>query len=132
MTCVKNLFFLTFIIVSISSAAGQDRFTNCAAAYLDSKLVVNDYSPEGYCELSKSASGELTVQTMSDLVPIGKINFKLAIRDGNSKTLMSYSKKTYQEVDIKPLLAKCKPGDAIVLLTLDDRYALLHNEILVK
>ncbi|MBK8568243.1 MAG: hypothetical protein IPN76_34295 [Saprospiraceae bacterium] len=132
MTCVKNLFFLTFIIVSISSAAGQDRFTNCAAAYLDSKLVVNDYSPEGYCELSKSASGELTVQTMSDLVPIGKINFKLAIRDGNSKTLMSYSNKTYQEVDIKPLLAKCKPGDAIVLLTLDDRYALPHNEILVK
>ena len=99
---------------------------------MDSKLVVNDYSPEGYCELSKSASGELTVQTMSDLVPIGKINFKLAIRDGNSKTLMSYSNKTYQEVDIKPLLAKCKPGDAIVLLTLDDRYALLHNEILVK
>ena len=132
MTCIKNLFFLTFIIVSISSAAGQDRFTNCAAAYLDSKLVVNDYSPEGYCELSKSASGELTVQTMSDLVPIGKINFKLAIRDGNSKTLMSYSNKTYQEVDIKPLLAKCKPGDAIVLLTLDDRYALPHNEILVK
>jgi hypothetical protein len=45
---------------------------------------------------------------------------------------MSYSNKTYQEVDIKPLLAKCKPGDAIVLLTLDDRYALPHNEILVK
>ena len=117
-------------------AFGQTRFTNCAAAFLDNKMVVNDYSPTGHCEIKQNAAGELTVQTANlspdNSIPTGKIGFKIAIRDGNTKTLISFSDKTFQQLDIKTVLAKCKPGDAIVLLTTNDEYALPHNEILVK
>ena len=126
------LFLSVLCAATAATAFGQDRFVNCTAAYLDNKLVVNEYSPDGRCELNPSATGELTVQTMNDTTPTGKINFKIAIRDGNTKTLLSISDKTYQQVDIKTLLPKCRPGDSIVLLTMDDRYALPHNEILVK
>ena len=132
MNIVKMLFLVTFCATSVSTAFGQERFTNCAAAYLNNKLVVNEYSPEGHCELSKSATGELTVQTMNDTTPTGKTSFKIAIRDGNTKTLFSFSNKTYQQIDLKAVLDKCKPGDAVVLLTTGDQYALPHNEILVK
>lgn len=132
MKIVKFLLLMSLAVISTASAFGQERFVNCTAAYLNNKLVVNEYSPEGRCELSKSASGELTVQTMSDATPTGKTNFKIAIRDGGTKTLLSFSDKIYQQLDIKTVLDKCSPGDAIVLLTTDDRYALPHNEILVK
>jgi len=125
---------MSLLAFSAISAAtfGQERFTNCTAAYLDNKLVVNDYSPDGHCEILKSATGELTVQTMNDTAPTGKTNFKIAIRDGNTKTLLSFSDKAYKEIPVEKILAKCQLGDAIVLLTLDNRYALPHNEILVK
>ena len=132
MNIVKMLFLVAFCATTVSTTFGQERFTNCAAAYLNNKLVVNEYSPEGHCELSKSATGELTVQTMNDTTPTGKTSFKIAIRDGNTKTLFSFSNKTYQQIDLKAVLDKCKPGDAVVLLTTGDQYALPHNEILVK
>ncbi len=130
------LFLVAVCGAPISSSFGQERFTNCAAAFLDGKIVVNEYSPTGHCEMLKSATGELTVQT-ADLspehcIPTGKIGFKIAIRDGNTKTLISFSDKTYKQLDIKPVLAKCKPGDSIVLLTTDDEFALPHSEILIK
>ncbi len=130
------LFFVAFCAVASSSAFGQHPFTNCSAAFLNNKIVVNEYTDQGHCELQKSASGELTVQTASlspeNSFPTGKIDFKIAIRDGNTKTLMSFSDNTYKELDIKKVLAKCRPGDSIVLLTMNDEYALPHNEILVK
>ncbi len=136
MKSVKILVCLALFTVTISNAFGQKQFSNCAAAFVNSKMVVNDYSPTGHCEIAKSASGELSVQTAnlsSDSgVPTGKIGFKIAIRDGNTKTLIAFSDKTYKQLDIKTVLAKCKPGDAIVLLTTNDEYALPHNEILVK
>ncbi len=132
MNSLKLLLFLAVFAISASFAFGQEKFTNCTAAYLDNKLVVSEYSPTGFCEIGESASGELTVQTMDDTTPTGKTSFKIAIRDGGTKTLLSFSDKTYKEIPIKQVLAKCKPGDAIVLLTTDSRYALPHNEILIK
>ncbi|MCU0346839.1 MAG: hypothetical protein MUC59_07835 [Saprospiraceae bacterium] len=132
MNRLKLLLFLTTFAFGASTAFGQDKFSNCTAAYLNNKLVVNEYSPDGYCEVLKTASGELTVQTMDDTAPTGKTSFKIAIRDGSTKTLCSISDKTYREIPIERVLAKCKPGDAIVLLTTNDRYSLPHNEIWVK
>ncbi len=136
MNILKMLFLVAVTAATSLTACGQTGFSNCAAAFLDTKMVVNDYSPSGHCEISKSASGELTVQTANlssdGGVPTGKIGFKIAIRNGNTKTLLSFSDKTYKQLDIKTVLAKCKPGDAIVLLTTDDEFALPHNEILVK
>ncbi|MCF8247192.1 MAG: hypothetical protein K9J37_19425 [Saprospiraceae bacterium] len=136
MNSVKMLLCLAIFATTISSAFGQKQFSNCAAAFVDSKMVVNDYSPTGHCEITKSASGELSVQTANlssdGGVPTGKIGFRIAIRDANTQTLLSFSDKTFMQVDIKTVLAKCKPGDAIVLLTTDDEFSLPHSEILVK
>ncbi|MBI5916610.1 MAG: hypothetical protein HY842_14630 [Bacteroidetes bacterium] len=136
MNILKILFLVAVCAGITPTAFGQHPFTNCSAAFLDNKIVVNQYTDQGHCELPKSANGELTVQTANlspdNNFPTGKMSFRIAIRDGNTKTLFSFSDKTYKQVDIKTVLAKCRPGDAIVLLTTDDQYALPHNEILVK
>ena len=82
------------------------------------------------------ATGTLTVQTvdlsLTTSIGIDKIEFRVAIRDKATGTLFQYSGETYREVAIQSVLAHCKKGDQIVLLTIDGRYALPHNEILVQ
>ena len=78
----------------------------------------------------------LTVQTV-DLSPttsigIDKIEFRVAIRDKATGTLFQYSGETNREVAMQSVLARCKKGDQIVLLTIDGRYVLPYNEILVQ
>ncbi len=136
MNIVKTLLIVAFSAATASTGFAQEHFTNCAAAFLDNKMVVSEYSPAGICEIPKSATGVLTVQT-ADLsphasLPTGKLAFKIALRDRNTKTLLSFSDKTYKQVDIQSILAKCQPGDAIVLLTTTNEFALPHQEILVK
>ncbi|MCC6463302.1 MAG: hypothetical protein IT260_22725 [Saprospiraceae bacterium] len=114
----------------------QTRFTNCSAAFLDNKMVVDDYSPTGKCSLPDTATGELTVCT-ADLSPQGshpvdQIKFKVAIRDQQTGTLTMFSNETFKRVDIRNILSRCRKGDHIVLITMVDEYALPHNEILVK
>jgi hypothetical protein len=134
----RNFLFLTLLwLAALAEASAQrEPFTNCAAAFLDGKLVVDDYSPTGKCMLASTTSGQLTVCT-ADLspersVPVEKIKFKVAIRDAHSKTLIMYSDETYKQVDIQKIMSSCKKGDHIVLLTMDNQYALPHNEILVQ
>lgn len=126
---------LLFGCVLCTPAFGQAAFQNCTAAFLDNKIVVDDYSPTGKCSLAANATGQLTVCT-ADLSPtssraVDKINFKIAIRDHQTKTLVMYSNENYRQVDVRKVLAKCRKGDHIVLLTMDTQYALPHNEILV-
>ncbi|GAA4394701.1 hypothetical protein GCM10023187_00810 [Nibrella viscosa] len=115
---------------------GQGTFTHCSAAFLGNKMVVNAYTPTGKCVVSATATGPLTLHTV-DLSPteskkVEQLSFQVAIRDKDTKTLLLYSKESLRQVDIQQVLAKCRKGDYIVLLTLDDRYALPHNEILVQ
>lgn len=113
----------------------QNSFDSCSAAFVGGKLIVDEYSPKGQCRLATTATGELTVQTV-ELSPteskaLDKIDFKVAIRDKATGTLHLYSGGTFRQVPVQQVLAKCKKGDHIVLLTVDGRYALPHNEILV-
>jgi hypothetical protein len=117
-------------------AAAQIPFNNCSAAFLGGKMLVNEYSPEGKCVLSKEDIGTLTLSTVY-LAPdtskaVDPLRFMLAIRDGNTKTMVMYSTQILTEVPVQDVLRVCKPGDSIVLLTLEYTYALPHNEILVQ
>ncbi|MBK6929613.1 MAG: hypothetical protein IPH12_01660 [Saprospirales bacterium] len=134
---MKKQIFAFALASALFTAAGygQNDFTNCAAAFLDNKIVVNEYSPEGKCVLSARASGELTVCT-ADLSPasstaVEQLDFRIAIRDRQTGTLISFSDKTYRRIDVREVLEQCRPGDHIVLLTVGRQYALPHNEILV-
>ena len=132
-----RLFALLLFCCTMSSQGfSQEKFTACTAAFLDNKMIVDEYSPDGKCIISAAATGKLTVCT-AELSPersiaVDQIYFKIAVRDQNTKTLYMYSDKKYKQVDIREVLAHCKKGDHIVLITLDDDYAVPHNEILVE
>lgn len=136
MNKTQLLALLFFCCVSTNRGFAQKQFTNCTAAFLDHKMVVNEYTPSGKCILAANSSGELTVCTAdlspSGSIPIDKIKFRIAIRDANTQTLWMYSDDLYTTVDVQKVLTKCRKGDHIVLLTTDDQYALPHNEILVQ
>ncbi|GAA4455053.1 hypothetical protein GCM10023189_22400 [Nibrella saemangeumensis] len=99
-------------------------------------MVVDEYSPKGKCVVAATATGQLTLYTVNlsrtESKRVEPVPFQIAIRDKDTKTLTMYSKENLRQVDIRRVLARCRKGDAIVLLTLDNRYALPHNEILVQ
>ena len=128
--------FLTLAGCTLSTLSfAQDSFNSCSAAFVGGKLIVDEYSPRGRCRLTTTTTGELTVHTV-DLSPtetkaLDKIDFKVAIRDKATGTLHLYSDETFRRVPVQRVLARCKKGDHIVLLMIDGRYSLPHNEILV-
>jgi hypothetical protein len=87
--------------------------------------------------LAATATGELTLRPVifeegKEPKAGEKIQFKIAIRSGGSRTLMLFSEKNYTEVDIQNILKECKKGDYLVLLTLERKWAVPHGEILVE
>ncbi len=130
---LSTLLILFFFSIDLPA---QGKFSNCSAIFLNQKMLVDDYSPNGKCILSPSATGELTVNTATvendKWVAGEKITFKIIIRDGSTKTLWCYSDATYESVGIKDILSKCKKGDSIVISLVKDEYALPHNEIVIE
>ena len=132
---IKSIIFIPTICLITHFGFGQKNFNNCSAAFLNSKMLVNEYSPAGKCNVSITAKGNLTVSTV-ELSPtenkaIDPIMFQVAIKDKNTGTLTMVSKKKIQKIEIQSILEKCKKGDSIVLLTNSDEFALPHNEILI-
>lgn len=125
------LFFATNLL------AQNHDFSNCSAAFLDKKMIVNEYSPDGKCIVESDAAGMLTLHPVTlesgkEPIPGEKIAFKVAIRGGESRTLMMYSEKTYREIDIQKILKECQKGDHIVVITVEREWAVPHSEILVR
>lgn len=132
----KSLFFVLSLVFLADAALAQEPFTQCTAAFLNKKMVVDEYTTTGKCSLPIKATGALTVCT-ADLspersIPLEKIRFKIALKKKQANTLIMFSDVTYKEVNIEKVLAQCQPGDKIVLMTLDNRYSLPHHEILVS
>lgn len=125
------------IVSTVFAQRGTEDFSSCAAAFLNQKLIVDEYTTSGKCVVDAGTKGELTVQSAEltsaqTAKPGVKIPFKIAIRDGNSKTLLLFSEKTYQSINIQEVLKQCKKGDSIVLITMERAWALPHSEILVN
>ena len=80
--------------------------------------------------------GELTVQTVNlsptESKALTAIPFKVAIRDGRTHTLTMYAQTDFLKLAIQDVLKRCRKGDSLVLLTLQDQYSLPHNEILIQ
>ena len=124
-----------FLCLVVFEAKSQKSFTNCAAAFLNKEMIVNEYTPDGKCILSSNSIGNLTVcateLSAKKGVPKDVLSFKVAIRDHKTGTLFMPRDKSYTKVDIQEVLGNCKVGDQIVLIALNKEYALPHNEILV-
>lgn len=135
---MKQVLFILCLLggcIASTASRAQPPFSQCTAAFVSDKLIVDNYSPTGRCQLPTSTTGLLTVQTVAltptATKPLLKVDFTVAIRDKTTGTLHLYSSRTYQQLPVKSVLAKCKKGDHILLLTKDSRYSLPHNEILV-
>lgn len=132
---MKNLLIITLVLFCKISFA-QDKFSNCSAAFLDNKMIVEKYEPQAKAHISKNAKGELTVCTANisekETKAVHKILFSIAIKDRKTGTIMLASKKPILKCNLSTILAKCKKGDSIILLTENSEYALPHNEILVE
>jgi len=135
---MKKESFIIFILLAILgsfSGFGQQSFNNCSATFLNNKMLVNEYSPAGKCKVSITEKGDLTVNTVelssTESKAINPIMFQIAIRNKNSGTLTMFSKDKIQKIEIQKILEKCKKGDYIIVLTVNDKFALPHNEILV-
>ena len=135
---IKNMSLLIALSIlwTINLVGQKELFSICASIFLYEKLVVVDYSPTGKCQLPYSSTGKLTVCSATyendKWSCTEKIDFRVAIKDGNTKTLWSFSDQSFKEIDFKQVLAKCKKGDFVVILTVNNLHALPHNEILVE
>lgn len=111
-------------------------FTHCAAIFWEHTMLVDTYSPEGVCRLSHGAQGMLAVRQVTlgpgQADPGDKTQFMVALRDSVSHTLWMLTDKPVQEISVATLLAASKPGDRLLILTLDNQWALPHAEILVQ
>lgn len=116
--------------------SGSEKPNQCVAAFVGNRMVVDQYTTTGKCRLSATATGDLAVYTVhlspTESKALDKIDFQVAIRDKQTGTLTMYSAKQYRQVPVQEVLTKCRKGDQIVLMTVDNRYALPHNEILVQ
>ncbi|KAB7732835.1 hypothetical protein F5984_02480 [Rudanella paleaurantiibacter] len=135
MTIARHLFALLMASLWGTISLAQTPHA-CSAAFVGDKMVVDQYTPEGKCTLATSATGELTVQTVelsaTSSRAVEPIDFKVAIRDKATGTLRLFADKSFRRVPVQQVLAQCTKGDRIVLLTLDARYALPHNEIFIR
>ena len=137
-TFLFALFFLpamAFCQPSIPSCLAKEKlpFSNCAAIFLNDKMLVDEYSPRGEIRISPDSDGKIYVSTVNFsldlLTPYKSIGFKVAIRNKKTNTLWMYSDETYAQINLKSILSKCEVGDEIVLLTVDKEYSLSHNTI---
>ena len=133
---MNKVLFIAALIFSTTPLFSQEAFNDCAAICLNKVALVKDYSPSGTCEIELEAKGILTAYTVelseTAITPKKAIRFKIAIEDATTNTLWLFSEKTFKKIPVEKILAKCKKGDVIRLLTVDNSFALPHNEILVK
>ncbi len=96
---MKNVFYLMggFLSFVINPSFAQNKFTNCAAAFLNDKMIVTEYSTKGKSVVAENATGKLTVCTaeigINEMKAIEKVSFRVAIRDEKSKTLVMFLRK---------------------------------------
>lgn len=132
---MKNLLIISLLLVSCSVLA-QEPFNDCAAVFLNEKMIVEKYDTDSKPKVPINAQGELTAATVelgeNHTNMVDKISFAVAIKDKNTHTIMLFSTKSYTKFRIEDALKLCKKGDWIIILTTKDTYSLPHNEILVE
>ena len=117
-------------------SAEKQPFSDCAAIFVNQDMLVDDYSPRGKCKISQDAKGTLYVSTtefsMDLLNPMKSIAFRIAIINSSTNTIWQFSDKTYKKIELEKIIGKCQVGDDILIMTVDQEYALPHNKIEIE
>lgn len=76
--------------------------------------------------------GDISLKIVDDgerLSAIGTPTFQIAIKDNKTGTQRMYSNKVYTEINTETIVAQCKEGESIIILTTDKKYSLSQNVI---
>ncbi|MCP9766385.1 hypothetical protein EGI22_00605 [Lacihabitans sp. LS3-19] len=130
---MKNVILVLFILAG-KLVFAQDHFSNCSAVFLEDKMIVEEYSKNAKCKIAKDTKGWISAGTVSlgEKAEItSKFAFGIAIKDAETGTITMFSPKIFKKIEAEKVLAKCKRGDSVIIMTTDDEYSLPHNELLV-
>ena len=129
------MFFFGILFANLILA--QSDFSNCAAVYLDNDMIITEYGPKGVSKVSLSDEGSLQLRVV--IAPEGTWRvsgsaqeFRVAIRDKKTGTLVMYGDKTYRRLEISEVLAKCNSGDHLLILSTNRELGITGAEILVE
>ena len=103
--------------------------------HLDGKpLRMRDSSKHSFT-MGPGIPGNLSISNMSKTCSKGTeynaIGFKLAVKDKKTNTIWMYTEETIYEIDLQELIEQCDFGDSIIFMTIDKKYKLPINEIVV-
>ncbi|MEL7531983.1 MAG: hypothetical protein AAFN10_11770 [Bacteroidota bacterium] len=128
------MFFCGVLFVNLVLA--QSDFSNCAAVYLDNDMIITEYSPKGVSKVSLEDKGSLQLRIVNAPDGNWKITgsaqeFRVAIRDQKTGTLVMYGDQAYRRLELSELLAKCQAGDHILILSTNRELGITGAEILI-
>lgn len=136
---MKKLLLLSFLFIG-NIVIAQDLYNSCSAAFLNDQMIVEEYSATAKAKISKEATGWISAGTVNlgnaskgenKFEITEKLVFGVAIKDASTGTIMLFSPTEYKKIEAEKVLAKCRKGDSIIIMTTDNKFALPHNEILV-
>jgi len=121
----------------LNLAMAQSDFNNCAAIYLDGDMVITEYGPNGVSKVALDTKGSLQLRVVNAPDGNWEINgpaepFRVAIRDKKTGTLVMFGEKSYRRLEIAEVLAQCKAGDHILVLSTNRSLGITGSEILVE
>lgn len=114
----------------------QNDFSDCAAIFYKDTMLAEKFERGKEFVLDQGMTGKLSVSAIrfsgcNSAEAVKKIPFKIAIKDSKSHTIWMFSDDTFYEVELKNILKRCNHDDKIIFMTVDKKYSLSQNEIVV-
>ncbi len=133
--------FLFIALISTSQSTDFIDFTRAtpyragAAILIDGKICDKNYFVEGQPRLAQGMTGTITIASVTAScgggIPINNISFQVAIKNELTNTIWVYTKENVSEVKLEDILKKCSPGDRIIFMPVNQKYALPKHEMAV-
>lgn len=110
-------------------------YQNCAAIFFNDKLLVNHFSPNGECRITRDQKGELKVSTVKisddNVEQIKDIPFRVAIKNIETNTMYLLHTEDVMTADFQEILQYCETNDQLVILTRSQLYNLTYHNIII-
>ncbi len=126
----------TFLLIFQANAQVESGNRSCSVVCLNEQWIPESYSVNAKTVIPLNAKGVLSVHETLDVQDRNQfkrndfIEFKVAIFKKEFGSLVSFSKDTYQQLEVREVLSMCEKGDQIfILLTDRDHYSLPHYQI---
>ncbi len=134
---MKKVVMFFCAILSANLILAQSDFSECAAVYLDDAMIITEYSPDGVSKVSLSDEGTLQLRVVRAPEGTWRVSgsaqeFRVAIRDKKTGTLVMFGDKTYRRLELSEVLAKCNSGDHILVLSTNRKLGITGAEISVE